>query len=180
LWNRHLWSISSLFYEQLLHQYSLTKKSSSQTLIREKLCKALLSEKGARKMFVKYTPEIHTFGNILIVSFHYSLTFARKNLLHILVLCQHRTANHKKKLRIVLSLLQRTNYHLYRIFIAWNWGNQAFLEMLEQLGKFRIWLSNCRNFRHLQKCLDNGGNPCDINWVAFYYCFITCMLLFTR
>jgi hypothetical protein len=38
---------------QLLHQYPLAKKSQSQTVIREKLHKALLYEKGARKMLMK-------------------------------------------------------------------------------------------------------------------------------
>jgi len=50
-------SISSTFYKQLLHQYSLEKKLQSQTIIIEKLCKALLYEKGKCKMLMKWTPE---------------------------------------------------------------------------------------------------------------------------
>ncbi len=36
------------FYEQLLHQYSFTKKLQSQTVIREKLRKTLLCKKASK------------------------------------------------------------------------------------------------------------------------------------
>jgi hypothetical protein len=39
----------STFYVQLLRQYYFAKKLQSQTVIREKLCKALLYEKGLCK-----------------------------------------------------------------------------------------------------------------------------------
>jgi len=39
-----------------LRQYTFAKKTQSQTVIREKLRKALLYEKGARKMSMKLTP----------------------------------------------------------------------------------------------------------------------------
>jgi len=48
-------SISSTFYKQLLRQYSFAKKLQNQTVIREKLLKALLREKGAHKMLMKLT-----------------------------------------------------------------------------------------------------------------------------
>jgi len=48
--------ISPAFYEQLLRQYSFAKKLQRQIEIREKLCKTLSYEKGARKLVVKWTP----------------------------------------------------------------------------------------------------------------------------
>jgi len=51
------YSISSTFYEQLLRRYSFAKKLQSQTVIREKPCKALLYNKGSSKMLRKLTPE---------------------------------------------------------------------------------------------------------------------------
>ncbi len=48
-------SISSTFYEQLLCQYSCAKKVQSQTVIREKVLKALSNEKGLHKMLMKLT-----------------------------------------------------------------------------------------------------------------------------
>jgi len=47
-----------------LHQYSFAKKSQSQILIKEKLCKALLYKKGASKMLVKLSTG-GNFTNIL-------------------------------------------------------------------------------------------------------------------
>jgi hypothetical protein len=44
-------------YEQVLGQNYFAKKLQSQTVIREKLLKALLYEKGARKMLMKMIPE---------------------------------------------------------------------------------------------------------------------------
>jgi len=49
--------MSSIFYKQLLRQYSFAKKLQSQNVSREKLRKALLYKKGARKMLMKLTPE---------------------------------------------------------------------------------------------------------------------------
>jgi len=54
-WNWSQLSISSTFYEQLLHWYSCTKKLQSQTVIREKLSKALCMKK-ALKIFMKLIP----------------------------------------------------------------------------------------------------------------------------
>jgi len=45
--------INILQYEQLLRQYSFDKKLESQTVIREKLCKALSYEKGSSKVLMK-------------------------------------------------------------------------------------------------------------------------------
>jgi len=47
------------FYEQLLRQYSFDKKLQGQTVIREKLRKALSYEKCANKMLMKLTPFKH-------------------------------------------------------------------------------------------------------------------------
>jgi len=47
-----------------LSQYSFAKKLQSQTVIREKLCKALLYKKGARKRLVKLRSVVN-FINIL-------------------------------------------------------------------------------------------------------------------
>jgi len=58
-----LLSISPTSYVQLLRQYSFTKKLQSQTVSREKLNKALSYKKVARKMLVKWTPEV--LGNVL-------------------------------------------------------------------------------------------------------------------
>jgi hypothetical protein len=55
--------ISSTFFEQLLRQYSLAKKFQSQTVIREKLRKILLYEKGAHKILMKLTP-YHVSANV--------------------------------------------------------------------------------------------------------------------
>jgi hypothetical protein len=52
---KHQVSISSTFYELLLRHYFCAKKLQSQTVIREKLHKALLYEKGSSKMFMKLT-----------------------------------------------------------------------------------------------------------------------------
>jgi len=49
-------SISSTFYEQLLRPDSFALKILSQTVIREKLFKALSYEKVGRKMLMKLTP----------------------------------------------------------------------------------------------------------------------------
>jgi hypothetical protein len=49
-------TISTTFYEQLCHQYSCAKKLQSQNVIREKLRKALLHEKGASNILVKLVP----------------------------------------------------------------------------------------------------------------------------
>jgi len=47
--------------EQLSHRFSSPKKLQSQTVIKEKLCKTLLYEKPARKIFVKSTPALFSF-----------------------------------------------------------------------------------------------------------------------
>ncbi len=52
-----LMEISSTLYEEVLGQYSFAKKLQIQTVIREKLLKALQYEKGARKMLMKMIPE---------------------------------------------------------------------------------------------------------------------------
>ncbi len=48
--------ISPKFYEQLLHLFPFAKKLQSQTVIREKLRKALSYKKAALKMLVKLKP----------------------------------------------------------------------------------------------------------------------------
>jgi hypothetical protein len=55
---KELWSISPTFYGELLHQYFFAKKLQSQTVIREKLHKALSYEKFVLKMLIKLTPEL--------------------------------------------------------------------------------------------------------------------------
>jgi len=45
---------SSSFYKQLLRQYYFAKKLQSQNVIRENLCKTLLSEKGTTKMLINF------------------------------------------------------------------------------------------------------------------------------
>ncbi len=57
-WNH--WSISPTFNEQLLEQFSCTKKLQSHTVRKEKLQK-ILSYGTACKMFVKLTPCCHVF-----------------------------------------------------------------------------------------------------------------------
>jgi hypothetical protein len=51
-----LYSISPTLNKQLLRKYSFVKKLQSQTVIREKLHKALSYKKAAREMLVKLTP----------------------------------------------------------------------------------------------------------------------------
>jgi len=55
-------------HEQLLRRYSSAKKLQSQTIIREKLHKALSYEKRAHKMLMKLTPGVN-FINILRTPF---------------------------------------------------------------------------------------------------------------
>ena len=45
--------MSSIFYEQLFHQYYFSKELQSQTVTREKLRKTLLYKNGSRKMLMK-------------------------------------------------------------------------------------------------------------------------------
>jgi len=51
-----LLSISSIFFEQLLRQYSFEKKLQSQIVSREMLRNALSYKKGASKILMKLTP----------------------------------------------------------------------------------------------------------------------------
>ncbi len=55
-WNWCLWSISSIFYEELLRQSFCPTKLQSQTVTREKLHKALSVKNGLSKMLMKLTP----------------------------------------------------------------------------------------------------------------------------
>jgi hypothetical protein len=52
-------SISSIFYEQFLHQCSCTKKLQSQTVTRKMMIKELLNEKGVSKMLMKLKPGVN-------------------------------------------------------------------------------------------------------------------------
>ncbi len=70
-------TISSTFYEQLLHWYSFAKKLKSQTVRREKLGIALLYQKGMSKMLMKLTPVVN-FTNILWTAFP-PISFCQKN-----------------------------------------------------------------------------------------------------
>jgi len=54
--DKDLKSISSGFYDLLLHRYSCTKKLQSQILTWEKLCRTLTFKKGASKMLIKLIP----------------------------------------------------------------------------------------------------------------------------
>ena len=49
-------SISPMFYEQLLGQYSFAKRIQSQTVSTKKLLKTLAYEKAGGKMLLKLTP----------------------------------------------------------------------------------------------------------------------------
>jgi len=53
-WNHE--SISPMFYEQLLRQYSFAKRIQSQTVSTKKLLKTLLYKKAGHKMLMKLTP----------------------------------------------------------------------------------------------------------------------------
>jgi len=60
-WWNWLWSISSIFYEQLLSQYSFAKKFHSQNVSRKKLRKTLSYKKVSSNMLMKLTPGNRTF-----------------------------------------------------------------------------------------------------------------------
>jgi hypothetical protein len=90
----HLMSISSTFYEQLLRQYSFAKIIQSQTVLREKLSKALSYKKGMPKMLIKMTPSlslslIHThtkffyvcisFTHVRLISISHTLTLSHSS-----------------------------------------------------------------------------------------------------
>jgi len=51
-------SISTTFYARFYHQYPFSKKSQSQTVIREKLREAILYKKQVRKMLMKLSTVI--------------------------------------------------------------------------------------------------------------------------
>jgi hypothetical protein len=57
LQNRTLESISPIFNEQILRQYSFAKELQSQTASRGKLCKTLSYKKAARKILMQLTPD---------------------------------------------------------------------------------------------------------------------------
>jgi len=64
-WNCALVSISSTFFEQLLHQYSFAKKLHSKTVIREKLSIRIFVQKKLL-MLIKLIPDLQTYRHSFI------------------------------------------------------------------------------------------------------------------
>ncbi len=75
--------------------------------------------------------------------------------------CYKKVICFKENLLILYSIkrpLSKILTWTWYVYVAGNWGNQAFPEMLSQLWKFWNCLGNWGNSRHFRKYLGNWGN----------------------